>query len=452
MSFLTTPTIILLGLFSISTIVVVHEFGHYIFARLFSVTVHEFSIGIGPLIFKRQGAHTLFALRLLPLGGYCKLESVDVSKLSHLSKKEMSEPVPFRVNSLYSISYLKRIIILLGGAFANILLFALLFFTLYLFSYKEDFISSHIEPIEGQPAYEIGLEIGDTITHVNSEPVVSFTDLTTILPRFTSEKITLQILRDGKEYTYMPTLNSEQPLLGIRPFIPPLVQSVVSGKKAALFGFQAGDRIVAIQGIKIANAIDYFSLLQNSTQSSIEFQIESALTQETITHTIEFNSNPIQEMGLRFPQELKKKWSSFPQFTQHITSLLSNTFTSTFRILFQVLTFNTKDLRENTSGPIRIISIIGNSTLDNLTTSGIASAIFHFIRITGIISLAIGIFNLLPIPVLDGGHILFHSIYKLRRKTPSYKSVARYNNIGIIFLLALFVLVVFNDVRSILQW
>ena len=439
---------LLIGLLCIGVIITTHEFGHYFFAKLFSVTVHEFAIGIGPKIYSRQGKHTLFTLRAFPLGGFCKLESIDMSALEQLSNEQKKQPIQFKQNSLYAVSYIKRILILLGGIIANIVLFYSLYFLLFIFQYKQDAFLPDIEPLENSPAIAARLQTGDTITAINNIPVKSFEEIRNTLIKFKGENVVLNYIRNNTPASTIATLNTQAPVLGIRPYIAPVVSHLDKSSKAYLIGIKEGDTIQAINTQAVINIYDYYYILQNSTNKMSNFDIKKPDgTQYSVS--VELGTEPIKELGIRFPQyKIAMTFSSFIKTTSTYTIQIIK---GTFNIFFKLLQFNTSEITQNATGPVRLVSIIGSITSNNFSTGGISEAILGIIRITAIISLGIGIFNLLPIPVLDGGHILFHSIFAIRKKIPSYKSISLFNTIGFTILLALFILVVIKDINFLIQ-
>ncbi len=440
---------LLIGLLCIGVIITVHEFGHYFFAKLFSVSVHEFAIGIGPKLYSRQGKHTLFTLRAFPLGGFCKLESFDTQALEHLSSAQKKQPIRFIQGSLYAVSYKKRILILLGGIIANIVFFYLLFFLLFIFQYKQPAFRPDIEPVENSPAIEAGLQTGDTITAINTITVQSFEEIRTTLEKFAGESVTIYYTRNNAPFSTTATLNAQPPVLGIRPFVAPVIHSFNASSKASLTRMKEGDTIKAINTQPVTNIWgNYYSILQSIKDQVTRFDMQTP--DGTQYHVdIELESNPVKELGIHFPQY--KIAMTFSSFIQTTSTYIIEVTKATFSILIKLLQFNTSEITQNAAGPIRLMSIIGSITANNISTGGIIEAILGIIRITALISLGIGIFNLLPIPVLDGGHIFFHSIFAILRKIPSYRSVSFFNAFGVIILLALFILVAIKDINFLIQ-
>ncbi len=439
---------LLIGLLCIGVIITVHEFGHYFFAKLFSVSVHEFAIGIGPKLYSRQGKHTLFTLRAFPLGGFCKLESFDTQALEQLSPAQKKQPIRFIQGSLYAVSYGKRVLILLGGIIANIVFFYLLFFLLFIFQYKQNAFRPDIEPIENSPAIEAGLQTGDTITAINTMTVQSFEEIRSTLEKFAGESVTIYYTRNNASFSTIATLNAQPPVLGIRPFVAPVIYTFDASSKASLTRIKEGDTIQAINTQPVINIYDYYSILQSIKDQVARFDMQTP--DGTQYHVdIELESNPVKELGIYFPQY--KIAMTFSSFIQTTSTYIIEVMRATFGILIKLFTFNTSEITQNAAGPIRLMSIIGSITANNISTGGIIEAILGVIRITALISLGIGIFNLLPIPVLDGGHIFFHSIFAILRKIPSYRSVSFFNTFGVIILLTLFILVAIKDISFLIQ-
>jgi len=187
-------------------LIFVHELGHFIAAKSFNVKVHEFSLGMGPAILKKQGKETLYALRLLPIGGFVKLEGEDGD-----SDDE---------RSFGKLSPIKKIIVLISGAFMNILT-GFLFFVI-LFSFSQGIATNYVgEVIEGTPAYNAGIKAGDKIISINGSAVHLHEDVSFTMSMCGGKECTVKVLRDNEvcEFKILPKSEGGTYILGYRPLI-----------------------------------------------------------------------------------------------------------------------------------------------------------------------------------------------------------------------------------------
>lgn len=186
-----------------------HEFGHYLAARKCGVIVDEFSIGMGPLLAQKKKKGTFWSLRLLPLGGYCKMKGEDENDLSE--------------GTFNAAKPIKRIIILLSGALMNLLTAVLLFFAIYAIQ-GTDATTTLAKVSEGSPAMSAGIRPGDEITAINGTPIESWEDITDIIRGGTGQPLEIELIRENgqSETVTLTPLYDEQEkayLIGITPVI-----------------------------------------------------------------------------------------------------------------------------------------------------------------------------------------------------------------------------------------
>lgn len=316
--------------------VFVHEFGHFYFARRNGIKVHEFSLGMGPAILKKQSGDTLYALRALPIGGYVKMEGED---------SESKEPDSFNTKSPW-----QRFQVIVAGAVNNIILAFVAMLLAHLLAGGTVASTTIGSILDDSPAETVGLMVGDKIERINGENIGIFMEANMAISQ-SSGTITMEILRDGTPMTIdvEPMIDEETNgrLIGIRP----LVQS----------GFA-----------KVA------------------------------TYTL-------REMFF---------------FTETVFEFIGKAFRG-------------RASTSEISGPVGLVQIVGETA-----QTGWVNVLF----LLGVLSLNLGVFNLLPIPALDGGRLLFILIELVRGKPLPPEREGLIHGIGFALLMLLIGFVTYNDI------
>jgi len=203
-------TTILAAIFVFGVLVTVHEFGHFITAKLTGMRVDEFAVGFGPKIYQTTEGETQYSLRLIPLGGYNKIAGMDPEE----------EPTPDGFNSKSIIS---RMLVILAGPIMNFILPVLLFFCIFAINGIDQPVNENVigDVIPGKPAAQAGLMAGDRILSINGENMITFDGLVATLAKYPNQEVTLEVQRDGKvsEYKIVSEYNEEfkRPLIGVYP-------------------------------------------------------------------------------------------------------------------------------------------------------------------------------------------------------------------------------------------
>lgn len=326
---------ILVALIIFGVLIFVHEFGHFVMAKLFKVKVHEFSLGMGPAIFKRKKGETDYSVRLLPIGGFVKLEGEDFA-----SDDERS------FNNCHPV---KRIIILIAGAFMNVLIGFLLFILIFSLS-KEINVPEVSKIIEGSPAYEAGLEVGDRISAINGKKIHIQSDVTFELFLSGGNETQVTALRGGEELTYK--------------IVP------VKEDGRYIIGFYT-------KTVKPNFGIVFYNAFYNTF----------------FTVKLVYTSLKMLIMG-----------------TVSITEM---------------------------AGPVGIVGEIGQAA---------KVGFLYVIDFAALIAVNLGVMNLLPLPALDGGRVVFVLLEIVRRK-PLKENVEGYIHlVGLILLFLLMIIITFSDI------
>ena len=429
----------------ISIIVFIHELGHFSFARLFGVRVLDFSIGFGRSIKSWETkSKTIFNLRLLPFGGYVKMNGEEITEKSRSS------------DSYSSKKYYQKLLITLGGPIFNFILAIAIFFVINLFgTYK-------VMPIVGDVllnsiANEKGIEKGDLITKIDNAEISSFSDAQLALSKRLGESgyLEIQILRDENYYEfYLPIdswLSTKEPSnllyeLGIFPPLKPVIGSVSEASPAAVGGMKSGDKILEIGGESILYWGDIRQEINNSKGDEILVKILRENKINTLFVKPTFSENALSwQIGISSSFELSDKARVLEKFT--VIDSLQNSISQTYKVIENSISFISKIIlgqvsAKNLGGPVMIGQYAGESV--------IYGGLYSFFYLIALISISLGIVNLFPLPVLDGGQALILTIEKIIGRDLPDKMLNFFYRLGTAFLIFLFVFVFFNDIFRIL--
>ena len=429
----------------ISIIVFVHELGHFSFARFFGVRVLDFSIGFGKSIKSWETkSKTVFNLRLLPFGGYVKMNGEEISVKSQSS------------DSYTSKKYYQKLLITLGGPIFNFILAIAIFFIINLFgTYK-------VMPIVGDVlidsiAKEKGIEKGDLITKIDNTEVSSFSEAQLALSKRLGESgyLQIQILRNENFYEFNLPINnwlsSKEPSnllyeLGIFPPLEPVVGLVSKGSPAAVAGIKSGDKILEIGDKSIFYWGDIRQEINKSSGDEIPIKILTENKINTLLIKPNLSENTFNwQIGISSSYKLSDKARVLEKFS--LKDSLKNSFLQTYKVIENSIFFIGKIIlgqvsAKNLGGPVMIGQYAGESV--------IYGGLYSFFYLIALISISLGIVNLFPLPVLDGGQALILTIEKIIGRDLPDKMLDFFYRLGTIFLIFLFVFVFLNDIFRIL--
>lgn len=407
-------------IFVLGFLILIHEGGHFFVSKLCKVTVNEFSIGFGPIIWKKQGKQTKYTLRLIPLGGFVNLEG----------EEQRSE----QEGSFSKASIPKRIAIILAGGLVNIIFALIVYFTLM--ASMGNNTSLVIEnTIDQYAAQTSGMQIGDKIVKVEGKRVYTKNDIDNIMQELKDEEINIIIERQGeeKEISLIPT-KKEYRNTGI--YLKATGEStkivtVGANSSAEKQGLKANDEIIKINGKEVKNQIEIIEIINNEENETLYFTIRRGNEELNITIKPEIAYN--YYLGIYFAKA-------------------ENTFTNNIYYAF----FETKDfcfsvfdnLKMLFTGKVRVDQFMGPVGISEVVAK--TNEIADFVNILALISLSLGVTNLLPIPALDGGKFLLLVIEAIRKKKLSEKTEINIQLIGFAFLITLSLYITYHDILRIL--
>ena len=409
-------------IFVLGFLILIHEAGHFFVARLCKVTVNEFSIGFGHVIWKKQGKQTKYTLRLIPLGGFVNLEG----------EEERSE----NEGSFSKASIPKRMAIIVAGGLVNIVFALIVYFTLMmsLNNHTSLVVESTIEDYAAQIS---GIEQGDKIIKINDKKVRTKSDIDKIMEETNGGemKITLQKNDTQQEIQLTPTKqeykNTGIYLKAISSGETTKIITVEAGSVAEKQGIQANDEILKINGKEVKNQTEIVEIINEQENEELMFTIKRGNENIEIAIIPEIVYN--YYLGVYFAK-------SEDTFANNIYFSFFETKDFAFSIFENLKMLFTGEVRVNQfMGPVGISEVVANT-----------NELADFINILALISLSLGVTNLLPIPALDGGKFLLLVIEAIRRKKLSEKTEINIGLIGFAFLITLSLYITYNDILRIL--
>ena len=447
---------IIYGLLGLGFIVFIHELGHFIVAKLCGVTVESFSVGMGPILLHKTIKGTDYRLSLIPLGGYCGMKG---QKDFQIALDEKLESIQGEKDSFYGIHPLKRALIAFAGPFFNFLFasFAFMIISMIGYSYytsqNKIILANEIYPEMESVASNAGLKTGDKILSINEKETPYFTDIYEAISVSANQEIDLTIERNQEIFNVQvtPSLNKETGagVLGIISWTDPLIDFVEENSPAYDAGLQSDDLILEINGNPIKNTADYNKIVSNLANFSMkvlrdgkEILIENIIPQ----NNSEENKTSIG-IGFFAEKVQSKKYSLFPAIINGFVEA-GKTTALTFKSLG--LLFQGIDLTKAVSGPLRITVMLGDTAKEGFS-AGFSTGIITVFNFLALISISLFIMNLLPIPILDGGLILFALIEAITKRQISPRIQYYVQFIGIAFILVLFAFAMFGDISYIIN-
>ena len=451
---------IIYGLLGLGFIVFIHELGHFIAAKIFGVTVESFSVGMGPILLHKTIKETDYRLSLIPLGGYCGMKG---QKDFQVAFDEKLDSIKGDKDSFYGIHPFKRAIIAFAGPFFNFLFAVFAFFIISMMGYSyytsqnKIILANEIYPEMQSVASDSGLQTGDKIIAIDNKETPYFTDIYEAISVSANQKIDLTIERNQEIFDIQvtPSLNKETGagVLGIISWTDPLIDFIEENSPAQKAGIQIGDLILKINDDSIKNTVEYNNAIKDLGKFSMTVlrdgqeifipEIEPKIIQN------EKNESTQKSVGIGFHAEKikSKTYSFFPAIINGFVEA-GKTTALTFKSLG--LLFQGIDLTKAVSGPLRITVMLGDTAKSGFS-AGFSTGVVTVFNFLALISISLFIMNLLPIPILDGGLILFALIEAITKKQISPRIQYYIQFVGIAFILVLFTFAMFGDISYIIN-
>ena len=446
--------IVLLGV-----IIGIHELGHFLAARKFNVHVIRFKIGFGKTLvsrFDKRG--TEFSIGLLPLGGYVQMLGED----NPIQGKD-SDPGNYSEEISYPQASLgARAIITAAGPIANFVLAVIAYFLIFMIGVKD------LVPIVGAVnddslAMQAGIEVGDRIISIDNKEVVSLKDLNTLLALRIGEtgSILVNYKKPNSDLKYSESVNIKDWLsseldqsiissFGILPFIPPIVSSVQEGSPADKSGIESGDQIIRVGD----NVIRTWYELVEEISSIPDKETLLTIKRNGTSFSVPASIGSVQdELGMKIGRIGIARISSNEEMPDEFLVItkkgpiesfalgIKETYNFTVLILDSIGKMITGSISaENIGGPIQIAVLSGSAAKAGLVS---------FISMIALLSINLGLINLLPVPILDGGQLVLIAAEKIKGSPLSPGFIEFAYRIGLLLVIGLMAFAVFNDITRI---
>ncbi|MDR1228769.1 MAG: RIP metalloprotease RseP [Azoarcus sp.] len=442
------PFLVALGL-----LIFVHELGHYWVARWCGVKVLRFSIGFGRPLFKwRMGADgTEWVLAVFPLGGYVKMLDENEGEVAAHELSRAFNRQPIR----------RRFAIVAAGPVFNLLLAAVLYWGLFVAGSSE--LRPFIVPTAAADsvARTAGVREGDLVLEVNGDEVKSWQDLRWALLRRAIDRSEARLLvRTAEGGDAVRTLDlggfsiddagREDPviLMGLRPLpFPALIDGVEEGGAAAKAGLRKGDEIAAIDGKPVASSREVVEIVRASSGQSRIFTVRRAGEERDFTVTPDEKRHgdgdaPIGFIGASFDASAMFATVRYGPFDALVRAI---------RLTWETSVLSLKSIGQMIVGNISLKNVSGPLTIADFAGKSAQLGPAPFIRFLALISISLGVLNLLPVPVLDGGHLLYYALEFIKGGALSGRVVEVSQRIGLTLLLMLMAFALFNDINRLVS-
>lgn len=438
---------IILGILGLSLVVLVHEGGHYIAARLTGIRVETFSVGFGNRLagFRKDG--TDYRISLIPLGGYCRFQGETAFKKALTDKLDS---IPSEPGDFYAAPPLHRIFVAVSGPLANLLFAFIVFMLVSFIGFREHYTeprillqSAWMDTESPRPADHAGLEDGDLITAVNGKPIDRFSDLRLNVIFRPEEPVELTILRSGRGQTLhvVPEFDKETgtALIGIINWIDPVLDTATGPAADVLL---PGDRIILANGTDTPHTAALFQILEEHSESPVSLKID----RQGQILSADFDSPADLAGHLSFRMLSRRFRQNLPRSVVYGISETASTLNATVKGLRML--FLGAELKNTVSGPVRLITSTGAMVARGFR-SGIGPGFLWTFELMALISISLAFLNLLPIPVLDGGQILLFLTELIMRKQIRPKAIYIYQATGTIIVLFIAIAATAGDIISI---
>jgi regulator of sigma E protease len=432
----------------IGLLILIHEFGHFIVARLAGVGVERFSIGFGPVLLRWRGKETEYCLSVIPMGGYVKM----VGEESPLEGggSALSDPTKaFATKPLWA-----RFLIVFAGPGMNFVLAAVIFAVVLATVGRPVWPAVVGRVAEGGPA-AAALRSGDVVVKVDGVAVTNWEDLDRRIVASAGRPLTLAVRRGDQESTVAlaprrsvtrdPIFKESREVwdIGAGPLLTPQIGAVSPDSPAARAGLQPGDAVLAVAGEPVFTPEDLMQAIQKRAGQTFELTIERGGRRETLPVTAERKTEKTpsgEEVQVgRIGVSIVTKTVRYEPYSPlaaawHGTARTWDMTVVTVKGLWKILSRQIE--ASNIGGPIQIASEAGRQAKEGLGSL----ALF-----TAIISVNLAVLNLLPVPMLDGGHLLFFVIEAVLGRPLSLKKREAAQQLGFVLLLLLMVYALYND-------
>ena len=433
---------------SIGILVTIHEFGHFWVAKKLGIKVLRFSIGFGKVLKSWQWGETKYTICALPLGGFVKMLDENDGKVSPQEKHRA-----FNCQNVY-----KRIAVVIAGPAANFILAVILYSIIFMLG------TQGIKPLIGTVqdntiAQHSGLQAGDQLLSINNKEIVSVAEFYNIfLPASSEPTLALKVLSNtGNLQTLVLNLKGDflaNPQQGIEqylgfkfalPTFEPIIDKVIPNKPAYLAGIQSGDRIIKANNKTIKTWQEFVIIIKQNANQTIELQImRNNKIKNLLLTPIKQNGVAKAGVSLQVPENYLDEWQVITTKAPFDAFLAANI------KVYQLSMLNLTIIKKMILGQTSVKQISGPISIANYAGKTAQISLSAFLSFLALVSIGLGLINLLPIPLLDGGHLLFYLIEILKGSPLSQTVQQLLIKLGLLVILSLTFIAVYNDLSRLL--
>jgi len=440
---------VLLGLLGLGVVVFVHELGHFLGARLMGIGVEAFSIGWGKPIFKKKVGEVEYRLGMFPLGGYCKMKGDNEFEEAYRNNQN---GIKAEEGSYYAANPFSRIVTCAAGPLFNLVFAVLVLSVIWGIGFEVNTLGNRIilasEISPGiNPADEAGLKTGDIIMEIKGKKTETFHDIQEVIALHPDEDLPIMVNRNGSilSLNVRPAMDKSTGAgkIGVYFWTDPVVERIAEGSPAEFAGLKNGDTITRINGINLPNTIFLMKILEDRPQVlNIEFQRNGQILQAALLPV--YTDEGTRDLGIAWKAvRYHTPRLSLPFAIAKGASETWKTFTISVKNLS--LLFRGIDLTQAVSGPVRITYMVGDVAAEGFRES-IGAGISSMASFLSLISIALCIMNLLPLPILDGGMIILFFLEGIRRKPLHPRFISIFQTIGVVLIAGLMIFAIFGDI------
>lgn len=440
---------ILAAVVVLGVLVFIHELGHFLVAKRSGVGVLKFSLGFGPKLVGVKRGDTEYLISALPLGGYVKMIGEDPGDES----PEAADPE--RSFSRKSVG--TRAQIILAGPLANLLFPIVIFWGVFTFAGQPYFLPILGTPEPNSPAAQAGLAVGDEVKAVDGRPIERWDEIEAAVASSSGRKLTLTVARDGRtmDVSVEPRAAKTQDLfgqdteawdLGVHPVLSTRIGQVLPGHVAQQAGLKSGDRIVAVNETPVAEWDQLAKSIHSSPGKSIRLTVEREGTRFDVAvvprASKQRGEGGDEEIGLiGIGPAPESHYHRLSVVSAAVAGVKKTTDLSVLIVQGFVKLIQAKISPKTIGGPILIGQMAGEV---------VQRGPVELLSFTALLSINLAILNLLPIPILDGGHLLFSLIEWFRGKPVSLRKREIAQQVGMVLLIGLMVFAFYNDISRLM--
>jgi regulator of sigma E protease len=423
-------------------LVLVHEFGHYVAGRLQGFGIDAFSIGFGPKLLEKAGRYNLWQVRWLLLGGYVKFRG---------ESGEDEGGAPAGPGELFfKMKRWQRFLVMVMGVVFNVLMAYLLLSGLVMYGVEESLLRDQPPRVgwvaPGLPAERVGIRPGDVLLSIDGQQVANWDEAREDILMLTQKPYAIEASRGGQRLAFTVTPESgtllKQPIgeIGIAPALPVIVDKVQDPSPALAAGLKPGDKIVALDGVPMTYFDEFQRAMALGQGGPRTLDVERDGQRVTVTVTPEWN-----------PQNKRYVLGIAARDTAWVRYPIPSNFVKAFRMTLDQSTLAYRTIERLVQRKVALSSLSSPVSIAYITGEVAKTGPYNLLMLLAIISLQLGLFNLLPIPGLDGGQILILLVESAVRRDVPMRVKERIVQVGFGLLILLFAVILSLDVVKFFQ-